>query len=572
MQKAEKCVTIRRQFEKKGGIFTELPSEKYRADRAEWLIFALIGVLTAPFVYLFSLNGFDPHHTGLMYKSALDVAAGKVLFRETFTQYGALTVYIQALFIKIFGARVRSILLATAFFYALDYMLLYRVARRLLGRALALLSVGITVMLAPFYFWTFHPWSSVFALFFMLLSLEFLLCFFESAGKRQLLFTALSGFAATLAFWCRQPVGLVSLLAGALALLFPYIFLQKTHTVKGLFPLFAFLFGGALGFLLLDIPILVTGAWADFWQQSVRGMFSFADSRSGEARFGIFGTVGTLLYNLFVVPFIYDTAPLPTLFAVLPLSALIFTMYVAIRAARDTKRNGTKDNTPARVVIAFGIYAVAAWHQYYPVACFRHFYWGAFLCVPLLLLLLQKLYRALPRAKNKKARLAGYAALFLATALLVANVGTRAVSAGESVGEIVRNKAFSNEQYHHLDGLFLSDEMTQYYTEYFDTVAKLRAKYPDKNIVNTTENAIYAVFGENFHPMFNNAGDFYYADYPEKLDAYIREAEPIVIGADAPEGYILYRAFDGYDGDWFAAYHKMPANIYLPAALLGGAP
>ena len=551
----------------------ELPTEKYRSEKIEWLIFLLIGLLTTPFVYLFSINGFDPHHTGLMYKSALDVARGRVLFRETFTQYGALTTYIQALFIKIFGENVRAILFSTALFYGLDYMLLYRVARRLLKRSLALFSVGATVMLAPFYFWTFHPWSSVFALSFMILSLDLLLLFFERSGKTKPLFVALSGFSATLSFWCRQPVGLVTLLAGVLSLGFAIVFLTKKRTVSAYMPLVLFLSGGALGFLALDIPILAAGAWSDFWQQSVRGMFTFADSRSGGENFGVWGSVGTLLYNLFLTPFVYDTTPLTIIFAVLPLSALVFTVYLAVASAKKAKKEPDADFTPARLFLSFGIYAVGAWHQYYPVACFRHFYWGAFLAVPLLVFLLQKLYVAFPRVKDKKRRAAAGCALFLASALLFANVGSRAVDAGKSIAEIVRNQSFENENYHHLDGLRLSKEMTAYYTEYFNTVLELSEKYPDKNIVNTTENAIYAVFGENFCPMFNNTGDFYYPDYPAWQEAYIREAEPIVIGATAPEGYSLYRAFAGYDGDWFAEYHKMPANIYLPSALLsGGAP
>ena len=43
------------------------------------------------FVFFFARINFEPHHTGLMYKTALDVAEGKILFRDTFAQYGALT-------------------------------------------------------------------------------------------------------------------------------------------------------------------------------------------------------------------------------------------------------------------------------------------------------------------------------------------------------------------------------------------------------------------------------------------------------------------------------------------------
>ena len=125
--------------------------ERHRPWQEALIAFAIL-LLTLPFVYTLSKNGFDSHHTGLMYKGALDVASGKALFRETFTQYGALTTYIQALFLLIFGKRVTSILLATALFYALDFLLLYRISRRFLCRTLSLVGTGITVFLAPFYF------------------------------------------------------------------------------------------------------------------------------------------------------------------------------------------------------------------------------------------------------------------------------------------------------------------------------------------------------------------------------------------------------------------------------------
>ena len=52
-------------------------------------------------ILIFSVSGYfahlDPdwHHDGILFKPAVDVASGKSLFRETFTQYGALTTYLQ---------------------------------------------------------------------------------------------------------------------------------------------------------------------------------------------------------------------------------------------------------------------------------------------------------------------------------------------------------------------------------------------------------------------------------------------------------------------------------------------
>ena len=56
----------------------------------------LIFAVTTLFAYRFAVIDFDAHHTGLMYKTALDLAEGKVIYRDTFSQYGALTSFLQA--------------------------------------------------------------------------------------------------------------------------------------------------------------------------------------------------------------------------------------------------------------------------------------------------------------------------------------------------------------------------------------------------------------------------------------------------------------------------------------------
>ena len=51
----------------------------------------LVFLLTVGVVGALAVLQVDPHHDGVMLKPAFDVAAGQTLFRDTFTQYGALT-------------------------------------------------------------------------------------------------------------------------------------------------------------------------------------------------------------------------------------------------------------------------------------------------------------------------------------------------------------------------------------------------------------------------------------------------------------------------------------------------
>ncbi len=551
--------------------------EKRWPGWGEPLILFLLFTLTLPMIYHFARIGFDPHHTGLMYKTALDVAKGKVLFAETFTQYGALVSWVQALFLLIFGERVTSILLCTALFYALSYPLLYLVSRRFLGRALSLAATLITVFLAPFYFWDFHPWSSVYALFFLLLATLCGLWAIEKSGSRGLIAAALCGLCAALTFWCRQPAGLVAVLAGLICFGLPALILRRDkETVRPLlWRLLLFCGGVAVGAVALLIPIMASGATADFLHQSISGMVSFAGSRSYSDSHGILFSIGLIFVNLFVSPIttVFDLPVLNAMWSLLPLAAVGFAVYAVVLLVKAAKGNDPARAKNALPYLFYGVFATCAWHQYYPVACFRHWYWGAFLCVPAALVALRTLVNRLSRfpkfawLRPDKRRL--YAFLLAAALLLLPNASVRlgrGIQKTASMGDMVR---FEHADYHHLDGLYLSPETALYYGDLFNTVKQLQDRFPERNVVNLTENGIFAVFGENFHPMFNNAGDFYYADYPAARDAYIAAERPILIGWDGvpPSGYVLYRIPAGFSGDVWEDSHRMPAHIYLPVEL-----
>lgn len=549
--------------------------KKARPKWAEPLTVFLIFALTLPLVYHFARIGFDPHHTGLMYKAALDVAEGLHLFSDTFTQYGALVTWLQALSLLIFGKQITSILFCTALFYALSYALLYLVSRRFLGPWLSSIATVTTIFLAAFYFWDFHPWSSVYALFFLLLSLYLSLLALDREGSRFLLLTALSGLCAALVFWCRQPAGLVAILAGLICFGLPAILLRRCADRRMLHGLLLFATGVTIGFFLLFIPIVATHSTADFVKQSIGGMFSFLVNRSEAESHGLLFSIGLVLANLVTLPAMrVDTFPvLNAMWSLLPLAAVGLTVFAVVRICRTIKRESAEEGLQVLPTLFYGVFAACAWHQYYPVGCFRHWYWGSFLCVPAALLCLRGLvdwlthFEKLAWLRPEKRRLCAFA---LAAALLLApNACTRFGLGIQKTANTTEFIPFESESYAHLNGLYLSPEMTAHYRDLFAVMADLRARYPDRNVVNLTENGIYAVFGENFHPMFNNAGDFYYEDYPAAKDAYIAAHRPILIGTDGvPEDYVLYYVPVGFSGDMWEDSHRMPPHVYLPPELL----
>ena len=130
----------------------------------------IISVLMLIISSYFAIMSLDPGHDGIMFKPALDVVNGKMLFKESFAQYGALSTLMQALAIKIFGEYVIVIRLLTTFFYSLIGFLLWIIWSRFLPKWLSTISCLIWICLAPYYFETyfFCPWSSVYALFFFI--------------------------------------------------------------------------------------------------------------------------------------------------------------------------------------------------------------------------------------------------------------------------------------------------------------------------------------------------------------------------------------------------------------------
>lgn len=183
-------------------------------NRGDALVASLLSTgLMALLVPLAPL-GVDPHHDGIMLKPALDVLAGQVLFRDTFSQYGALTTYLHvaALWIQ---PSLLSLRLMTAAAYGISLFFLYAAWRLILPRSLTLVACGLFILFIPGYeknwldeYWLLLPWSSVYAMMFQALALYALLHVIR--GEQAPRWGVLLGLAGAAVFWCRQPVGVMT--------------------------------------------------------------------------------------------------------------------------------------------------------------------------------------------------------------------------------------------------------------------------------------------------------------------------------------------------------------------------
>jgi 4-amino-4-deoxy-L-arabinose transferase-like glycosyltransferase len=100
----------------------------------------IVFLFTLAVASLFLTLDADPHHDGIMLKPAVDVANGEILFKQMFTQYGALVTFLQALALGIFGKYLIVIRLLTAFFYAIIATVIWMIWSRLIPQWLASLT------------------------------------------------------------------------------------------------------------------------------------------------------------------------------------------------------------------------------------------------------------------------------------------------------------------------------------------------------------------------------------------------------------------------------------------------
>ena len=99
----------------------------------------------------------DPHHWGVMTSNAVDMARGRVPYKEVFIQYGILTTLIQWLFFEI-GNNIASIIFGVSLLYALGlvgiYFLTLHFAKR---RRVALYAFLTAFLIHPL---AIYPWPN----------------------------------------------------------------------------------------------------------------------------------------------------------------------------------------------------------------------------------------------------------------------------------------------------------------------------------------------------------------------------------------------------------------------------
>jgi hypothetical protein len=482
-----------------------------------------IFILTVVISGYFSAIGADPHHDGILIKPAIDVASGKMLFRDTFTQYGALTTLVQAASLLVFGKYLIVIKLLTAFFYGLISIVLYGILKNILPKSLAFTTLIIWILIAPYYLTTFLAWSSVYALFFQLLGTLLLIRSFKKKSNK---YVFLSGVSIALTFWCRQSVGAIIVLSVVAFYIYLLIFRQMNrNTFKK--NLYSFLAGNISVHAIFFLWLIVNHALGDWWQQSIVFVIVFA--RWTNEFFG--SNPRTFLSILFP-----DSVSLISIWSVLPITSII----VFLR------------NMKNKTIVLLSFVGLASWHQYYPSPDAQHTYWSATLMLVLFVLCLYQIIRDF---FIRRFRIPGHMAQYLVIIFCILffrpDIAYRINMAANKMNAV----HYFIDQPAVLRHIALSKNEADFYEDAFLQIEKYFLDFPDGNVITTGRNALYLTFDlriKNFNPMYVNwglANEKLYKDYPNLLSRYIEMNKPLIIAfsEQLPPGYCIIDNKINYD-------------------------
>ena len=502
----------------------------------------LIFVLVAGWFSLFARLGFDSHHDGIMLGAAAEVAGGKLLFKEVFCQYGPLAVWIQSIPVFFFGAEVLVVRLTTVLFYGFIALLGAKIWGRFLRRPFDLIWYVCFFALCPFYVGEFHPWSSVYALFFMLLGLELQLRFLEADRFRFMPLFG-SGACAAAAFLCRTPCGIVAFAAGTAVLcLHDFASDPRRGGTERFRPLFAYIIGAGIVCDLFAVYLTLAGAWKDYFGQCFSFVSGFAAGRCGENAL-------VYLFNcLFPIADYWKHDGIFTLLPLLTAGGVLFQLRRMI-SARSRAEMGKELPLLAALLLA-----LVSWHQYFPVPCVRHFWWGSLPAFGVYALVFQKVW------DSKSGLLARWGLTVLLALPFFFSVPSRVSGAVDRI-RTIREMVVPGKKLPVVCHSLVSKEDCAFLNELRSRYDSLPPEIRRRGVLNHTPDGLFICLlpqPPNFkHPMFVNWYDLVYPDYTFEASRLIETDRPAVLST-------LVEEIPGYRLAWSCRWQLKNFRFFVP--------
>ena len=442
--------------------------------------------------------GVDAHHDGILLKPAIDMLHGKMLFRDTFTQYGALTSIVQALALHYFGEYLIVIKYLTVAFYGITSIFLWIFWRKFLSPILTTLSVVIWIMLFNFYNKTdiFLPWSFVYSLSLQTIALYLFILWIQY--KKHWL-VGLSGVCAALAFWFRQTTGVYFFAA---VIVFWIITKLKKRSLPSIIP---FYFGFFFIHVVFFTWLILNNSFGDWWLMSISFANSWQKAVATQYRFPIF-----------------------QISKLLPLSESALSIWVLFPAVvlyqgynlYKRKMIQVKDQQ----LFATAIICLFSWLQYYPMSDPGHASWAA---TPMIGFYIYFAWN------NKYKRKKHFVVFFLLILLLVPDMFNRMKNAKHKF--LASYITFTDDTV--LKGMKETKENYQYFQAIAKSIRAYEKKDPNTFVVELSTDALYPLFGTNNRNCSRFTVDWLWEVFDKNIEkeytvttmACVKKYKPLVV-------------------------------------------
>ena len=227
---------------------------------------------------------YDSYHWGFIFSNALELMNGKEPYSEIFLEYGFLTVYINALTLKIFDSNIYSLIGLTCFIYALSLYYIGNIIYKLTENYIY--SIFLVLIIFLLYPWPTTPWPNFFSFFFTILF------FYYCLGNKNIHYIFSGAFLA-LAYLCTTTVYNLVLIFFSILLIIFIKRIKNKRKIKKIIISFLFFLGIFFVYLFLNKKLNI---WLDY--QTIPFLVESAFTKEGNNTY-------QLLYRYFYFVTIY---------------------------------------------------------------------------------------------------------------------------------------------------------------------------------------------------------------------------------------------------------------------------
>jgi hypothetical protein len=459
----------------------------------------------------------DGSHESVLFKPAVDLVEGKMVYRDSFCQYGPSGVLLEALAISLFGKYLYVVKEEVVLLYALTSIFLWFAWLQIGPRWLATVSVVLWNLLTYHFMHVFLSWPSSFALFFQSISVCFFLVGIKQDLRRYLFW---SGLATGWVFFSKQNVGAYMLFAQIIGL--ALIGRKKNNLISSGLRSILFL---CLGFATTLSAFLIwfwsKGALGDWWLQNI------VWPREWARIVGMSYDLRAIYERLFLVAE-YNSPPIRTdlFFKLLPLAHIIgFFTFINILRKNPTKRGA--------MILCFILVGLASWLQFWPVPGIGHVWWGGAPMFGVTLLLFYEGILFLCKKYGKSETFAIRALLILILLLTVSDFRHRFWVMRHRVLEPSMLMTEENP----FKKLYLHPAGVEAYTRFANDLKKVSE--PEKLVNAVLYNNMDGILltfikgHKPFHPLWASAYEWVshsvYPGFQKQYDEYIFREKPFII-------------------------------------------